>query len=159
MAIEKQKNKKTDELLRLRIDFDDEMKMSVNKIWSGGNGTQWIRKKVAGLWHEDLFYFLDEHRIKPIKEKIDMFFEFYFSTGDSGGKRQLDSSNCTMMTKIIEDSLKYDKEKNPKGILVDDTNAQCGWHSAHSIQMTLAERKLLETSYVEVSIRRHNPNL
>lgn len=157
--IEKTKTKYPDEILRLKIDFDDEMKMSVNKIWSWWNWTQWIRKKVASLWHDDLFYFLDEHRIPKIDRKVDMYFTFHFSTWDSWGKRQLDSSNCTMMTKIIEDSLKYDKTKNPKWILADDTNVQCWWHCVHSKQMTLAERKELETSYVDVSIRLHKDNL
>ena len=63
------------------------------------------------------------------------------------------------MGKMIEDSLKYDKKKNTKGMIVDDTNDKVGWFCLRSAEMTLAERKLLETSYVEVSIRTHNPNL
>lgn len=63
------------------------------------------------------------------------------------------------MGKMIEDSLKYDKKKNTKGMIVDDTNDKVGWFCLRSAEMTLAERKLLETSYVEVSIRKHNPNL
>lgn len=63
------------------------------------------------------------------------------------------------MGKMIEDALKYDSKKNKKWIIVDDTNDKVGWFCLRSAQMGLAERKLLETSYVEVSIRSHNPNL
>jgi hypothetical protein len=133
------------------------MKLSLNKVWSWGPGTQWIRKKAADLWHEDLFYFLDENKIKPIKEKVDIYFKYYFSTWDSWGKRQLDSSNCGAMSKMVEDWLRYHKTKNPKWILVDYTNAQVGWFCQHSIELGLAERKSLDSSYVEVSIRSHSP--
>lgn len=81
---------------------------------------------------------------------------FYFSTWDTWGKRQLDSSNCAAMGKMIEDALKYDKKKNPKGILVDDTNDCVWWFCLKSAEMGIAERRELETSYVDVSIRIHN---
>ena len=64
-----------------------------------------------------------------------------------------------MMAKMVEDALKYDKKKNPKWILVDDTNAQVGWVALHSIELPLKARKGLETSYVDVSIRKYNPSL
>ena len=149
-----------DELVRFRLEFDDEMKLSLNKVWSWWNGTQWVRKAAAELWHWDIERLLASSRKIPIiKEKVDIYFKYYFSTWDSWGKRQLDSSNCVTMSKMIEDSIRYHKTKNPKGILVDDTNVQVWWVNNLSYEMTLAERKLLETSYVEVSIRRHNPNL
>ena len=147
------------EILNFKIEFDDDMKLSLNKVWSWGPWTQWVRKKASDLWHEDIWYFLEEEKIKPIKEKVDIYFKFYFSTWDSGGKRQLDSSNCSAMSKMIEDWLKYDKKKNERGILVDDTNDKVGWFCIHSAEMTLEERKLLETSYVDVSIRRHNHSI
>lgn len=153
------KNTKPWEIVSFKLEFDDEMKLSLNKVWSWGPWTQWVRKASAELWHEDVWRFLEAHKIPKISEKVDFFFTFYFSTWDSGGKRQLDSSNCSAMWKMIEDALKYDKKKNTKWIIVDDTNDMVGWFSLRSAQMTLAERKLLETSYVEVSIRRHNPNL
>jgi len=153
------KNTKPWEIVSFKLEFDDEMKLSLNKVWSWGPWTQWVRKASAELWHEDIWRFLEDHRIPKIKEKVDFFFTFYFSTWNSGGKRQLDSSNCSAMGKMIEDALKYDKKKNTKWIIVDDTNDMVGWFSLKSAQMTLAERKLLETSYVEVSIRQHNPNL
>ena len=144
------------EILNFTLEFDDEMKLSLNKVWSWGPWTQWVRKKAADLWHEDLFYFLEENKIKPIKEKVDIYFKYYFSTWDSWGKRQLDSSNCGAMSKMIEDWLRYHKTKNPKWILVDDTNAQVWWFCQHSIELWLTERKALESSYVEVSIRSHS---
>lgn len=153
------KNTKPWEIVSFKLDFDDEMKLSLNKVWSWGPWTQWVRKASAELWHEDVWRFLESHKIPKINEKVDFFFTFYFSTWDSGWKRQLDSSNCSAMGKMIEDALKYDKKKNTKWIIVDDTNDMVGWFSIRSAQMSLAERKLLETSYVDVSIRRHNPNL
>lgn len=159
MEIKKLKHIKENEILRLSLDFDDDMKMSLNKVWSGWNWTQWIRKACATLWHDYLWSYLEENKIKPIKEKVDIFMDFYFSTWDSWWKRQLDSSNCSALAKIIEDSLRYHKTKNPKWILVDDTNEQVGWFCLHSVQMTLSERKALDISRVEVSIRPHNHNI
>jgi hypothetical protein len=60
---------------------------------------------------------------------------------------------------MVEDSFKYDGKKNKKGFIIDDTNDKVGWFCLRSAQMSLAERKLLETSYIEVSVRKHNPNL
>lgn len=158
MEISKMKHNREDEILKLSLEFDDDMKMSLNKVWSGGNGTQWVRKACATLWHDYLWEYLEEHKLKPIKEKVDIYLEFYFSTWDSWWKRQLDSSNCSALWKIIEDSLRFHKTKNPKWILIDDTNEQVGWFCLHSVQMSLSERKALDISRVEVSIRSHNPN-
>lgn len=140
------------EILWFRIDFDDDMKLSLNKVWSWWPWTQWVRKKAADLWHDEIWEFLEDNKIPKIKEKVDMEFEFYFSTWDSWMGRQLDSSNCAAMGKMIEDALKYDRKKNPKGIIVDDTSAFVGWFKLHSVQLSLEERKKLETSYVEVRI-------
>lgn len=157
---EKDKNKIEWEIFRFKIEFDDDMKLSLNKVWSGWPWTQWVRKAAADLWHQDIENLLENSKKVPmITEKVDIFMTFYFSTWDSGGKRQLDSSNCSAMGKMIEDSFKYDKNKNRKWFIVDDTNDKVWWFCLRSAQMTLAERKLLETSYVEVSIRSHNPNL
>jgi len=49
---------------------------------------------------------------------------------------------------MIEDWLKYDKEKNPKWILADDTNKQVGLFICHSIELSLQERKELEDNFV-----------
>jgi hypothetical protein len=160
-SLETQKLKKLypDEILRFRLIFDDDkMKLSLNKVWSGWPWTQWVRKAAADLWHEDIWYFLEDAKIPKINEKVNVFFEFYFSTW-SWGSRQLDSSNCGAMAKMVEDALKYDKKKNPKWILVDDTNAQVGWVALHSIELPLKARKELETSYVDVSIRKFKEEL
>ena len=153
---ENQKLKKVfdDEILRFRIIFDDDdMKLSLNKVWSGWPWTQWVRKKSADIWHEDLWQFFEDNKIPKIEEKINIFFEFYFSTW-SWMSRQLDSSNCSAMAKLIEDCLKYDKKKNPKWIIVDDTSKFVGWLCLHSIDLPLNERKEMESSYVDVSIRK-----
>lgn len=154
-----EKNKIPWEIVRFKLDFDDDMKLSLNKVWSWWPWTQWVRKAAADLWHEDIWYFLEENKIKKITEKVDIFLTFYFSTWDSWGKRQLDSSNCAAMGKMIEDALKYDKKKNNKWILADDTNDKVGWFCVSSAELTLWERKLLETSYVDVSIRHHNKEI
>jgi hypothetical protein len=39
-----------------------------------------VRKAAADLWHEDIWNFLEENTIPKIKEKVNIFFEFYFST-------------------------------------------------------------------------------
>jgi len=155
-------NKKTKidwEIFAFKLDFDDDMKLSLNKVWSWWPWTQWVRKAAADLWHDDVWNFLEDRKIPKIKEKVDFYFTFYFSTWDSGWKRQLDSSNCSAMGKMIEDALKYDAKKNPKWIIVDDTNDKVGWFCLRSAQMTLADRKELEISYVEVSIRQHKEDL
>lgn len=154
------KNEREDEIYRFKMDFDDDMKLSLNKVWSWWPWTQWIRKSAADLWHWDIENLLDSiPKLKIVKEKVDLFLTFYFSTWDSWGKRQLDSSNCSAIWKMIEDSFKYDAKKNPRGFIVDDTNDKVGWFCLRSAQMTLAERKELETSFVEVSIRQHKEDL
>ena len=60
------------------------------------------------------------------------------------------------MGKMIEDALKYDKKKNPKWILVDDTNDCVWWFALQSAELWIKERRELENSFVEVSIRTHN---
>lgn len=148
------KNELPDEIIRFRLEFDDAMKLSLNKVWSWGPWTQWIRKAAADLWHQDIENLLDNSKkIPKITEKVDIFMEFYFSTWDSWGKRQLDSSNCSAIGKMVEDSFKLDKKKNPKGFIHDDTNDCVGWFCMRSAELTLVERKELESSYVIVSIR------
>jgi hypothetical protein len=63
------------------------------------------------------------------------------------------------MAKMVEDALKYDKKKNAKWVLVDDTNVQVGWVALHSIELPLKERKELESSFVDVSIRKFKHQL
>jgi len=140
-------------ILKFRLDFDEDMKLSMNKVWSGWPWTQWVRKKSADLWHEDITTYLESKRIKPINEKVDFFFEFAFCTwGTWGRQRQLDSSNCSAMGKMIEDSLKYDKKKNPKWIIQDDTAFYVWWFCLKTINLSLEERQNLESSYVDVYI-------
>lgn len=150
---------KREEIVSIKLNFDDDMKLSLNKVWSGWPWTQWVRKKASDLWHEDIWYYLEDNKIKPIKEKVDIYFKFYFSTWDSWWKRQLDSSNCSAMAKMIEDWLRYHKDKNPKWILKDDTNDKVWWFCIHSVEMWLWERRSLDASYVEVSIRKHSINI
>lgn len=140
-------------IVKFRLNFDEDMKLSMNKVWSWGPWTQWVRKKAADLWHEDITTYLESKRIKPIKEKVNFFFEFAFSTwGTWWRARQLDSSNCSAMGKMVEDALKYDKKKNPKWIIQDDTSEFVGWFNLHSINLSLQERQDLDSSYVDVTI-------
>ena len=140
-------------ILKFRLNFDEDMKLSMNKVWSWWPGTQWVRKKAADLWHEDILCYLEENRIKPIREKVDFFFEFAFATWWVWWRnRQLDSSNCSAMGKMIEDALKYDRKKNPRWIITDDTSEYVWWFCLHSMNLPLEERKELDSNFVDIYI-------
>ena len=141
---------KKDAILKFTLEFDEHMKFSLNKVWAWWPGTQWVRKKAADLWHDEIWYYLEENKIKKIDEKVDFYFEFFFKT------RALDSSNCSAMGKMIEDGLKYDKNKNKKWILVDDTNSQVGKFLLESVKLDKKQKEKIEEDYVDIYIFKNN---
>lgn len=92
----------------MEIVFDNIVKISTNKIYAG---IHWrVRKTLKDNYKTLTNKILNT--IEPIEGKVDLHFDFYFK-----GKT-LDSSNCSLMAKILEDCMVE------KGILKDD-RAEC----------------------------------
>jgi len=73
-------------------------KVSTNKIYSGMHWTK--RKKLADLFHNSLI----EYRNKAVKEyPVEITYIFTFKS------KPLDTTNCTFMVKMLEDSLIINK--------------------------------------------------
>lgn len=123
-----------------RIEFDDDMKFSLNKIWAGWRGMQWVRKALANDWHYWSEKSIEEVGLKPIKGQVYILFYFKFM------KNMLDSSNVAPMAKCIEDTL------TKQGILVSDTNADVKAVLYTSIDQPTKVRKLMEHHIVDVVI-------
>jgi hypothetical protein len=60
------------------------------------------------------------------------------------------------MGKMIEDGLKYDKNKNKKWILVDDTNSQVGKFLLESVKLDKKQKEKIEEDYVDIYIFKNN---
>jgi hypothetical protein len=84
-----------------------QFKISTNKIYSGMHFRQ--RKKLKDSFFSYYKIMLMKHRVKPINTTIKLEFIFSFKT------RLLDSSNCSYMAKMFEDTLVT------TGILKDDS--------------------------------------
>ena len=83
------------------IEFNIPYKVSTNKFYSSRH---WgFRKWVKNKWFEYLsFNILHIAKLKPVpKNKYPLVFVYHFYFA----KRCLDSSNCSIMAKMIEDSL------------------------------------------------------
>lgn len=126
--------------IKLRIDIDDDMKFSLNRIWAGWPWTQWIRKAKRDLWHEIISEKVDDDGIKKIPYKIMVDYIFYFKT------RSLDCSNCSLMVKMVEDWLVE------SWILEDDTNKYIGKFSVEVPEIDTNVKKGMETDYVDIII-------
>lgn len=124
----------------LNIEFEDDSKFSLNKVWAGWRGSQWIRKNLADDWHYWTEKALEEQKIKPIKGRCILFFYFSFR------KNMLDSSNCAPMAKAIEDAM------DRYGIMPSDTNADVVGVYYQSVNKPISERKKMELNVVDVVI-------
>lgn len=140
------------EILRLRYDIPDKttakiwknikdipIKVSTNKIYSWMHWT--IRNAIAERYHnlttEDCNHFV------TIDKKVDLKMRFYFRT------HALDSSNCSFMAKMLEDSL----VKN--WLLQDDTNKFVWEFNIESVELSEKKRKEIKWHYVRIYIYEH----
>lgn len=131
----------------LKIEFEDDAKFSLNKVWAGGKGSQWLRKRLADDWHYWTEKALEEQKIKPIKGKCMLFFYFSFR------KNMLDSSNCAPMAKAIEDSM------DRYWIMPSDTNADVVGVFYQSVNKPLSVRKDMELNTVDIIIYEENDKM
>jgi hypothetical protein len=116
------------------------MKYSLNKVWSWGPGSQWLRKSKAQLWHDEVNLIIDKERIVPFKEKVNLDFKYIFRMNS------LDTSNCAVMSKLIEDALVR------KGVILWDENDKVGVITTESVNIPLVERRKLDWDSVIVTI-------
>lgn len=86
-----------DIILQFSLDLDEDLKMSLNKIWWGVHW--WVRSTFRNIWHEEMYDIAKRNEIQPINEMIHIEYEYKFKT------RYLDTSNCAVMNKAIEDWL------------------------------------------------------
>ena len=125
---------------KLRIEFEDSLKFSLNKLWQWGRAMTWIRKNMADDWHYYAEKAVDEFKTKLVKWKCFLFFYFSFR------KNMLDSSNCAPMAKMVEDTLtRY-------WVLQGDTNDTVVGVYYESVHKELKERKTMELNTVDVVI-------
>lgn len=125
---------------KLHIDFEDDAKFSLNKVWAWGKWSQWIRKALADDWHYWTEHALEEQALTPVTGKCILFFYFSFR------KNMLDSSNCAPMAKAIEDTL------TRSWILASDTNADVIWVYYQSVAKSIKTRSKMELNTVDVVI-------
>lgn len=138
-----------EEILRLKYDIPDETtvlynykqtkvnpKISTNKIYSWLHWRKrWpIAERFHNLTKQDCKEF------ETIKEKVDLRMRFYFK------KHSFDSSNCSFMAKMIEDSL----VKN--WLLTDDTNKFVWEFRVESVELTTKQKKEMTGHYVRIYI-------
>lgn len=86
-----------DILLEFTIELDEDLKMSLNRIW--GWVHWWTRSTFRNIWHEEIYALVQQNDIKPINDMIHIQYTYSFKT------RYLDTSNCAVMNKAIEDGL------------------------------------------------------
>lgn len=86
-----------DILLQFTIDLDVDLKMSLNKIWWWVHW--WVRSTFRNIWHEEIYSIVTHNDIKMIKDMVHIEYIYKFKT------RYLDTSNCAVMNKAIEDWL------------------------------------------------------
>ena len=122
-------------MIDIRLKYDIPEKVSTNKIYSWMHWTK--RKRIADIYHR---LTTEVKTLDQINEKVNIEIQFYFRT------RYLDSSNCSFMWKMIEDSL----VKN--WLLKDDTNEFVWKFTVESIRIDKKERKLIKNDYLKIII-------
>lgn len=86
-----------DIILQFSVDLDEDLKMSLNKIWWGVHW--WVRSTFRNVWHEEIYDIAKRNNFHPISDLIHIEYVYRFKT------RYLDTSNCAVMNKAIEDWL------------------------------------------------------
>jgi hypothetical protein len=125
-----------DNILTLRYDIP--IKVSTNQIYSWMHRTQ--RKRIADMYHK---LTKEVQQFETLTEKVDIEILFYFRS------RYLDSSNCSFMWKMIEDSLVKNK------LLSDDSNTYVWKFITESILLDKKERKKIEKDYLRILITKN----
>lgn len=129
---------KWDEVV-FRIDIDEDLKFSLNKVWGWCHFS--VRSRFRNNWHDVINELVDDKKIKPIKDYVVIGYKFFFKT------RYLDSSNCSAMAKMIEDWLVeawifgWDTNDYVKGIYLE------------SVKIDDKERKKMKNDYVIITIK------
>ena len=121
-----------------RIYFDDDMKLSLNKVY--GWCHWWIRSKWKCLWHEAIEELTEDWKLKKVKWRVKLEFYFYFKW------RYLDSSNCAVIAKFCEDWMVENK------IFAKDTNEIVDSILLKSCRIEPKERKLMEENFVDILV-------
>ena len=86
-----------DIILSFTVDVDSDLKMSLNKIWWW---VHWgVRSTFRNIWHEEIYAIAKKEWFKMINDLIHIEYRYEFKT------RYLDTSNCSVMNKAIEDWL------------------------------------------------------
>lgn len=120
--------------MKLIYEIPKEYKKSLNSIYAWIHWTK--RKKIADYWH--FITLADIKQLEKIDYRIDIEFNFYFKS------RMLDSSNCSFMAKMIEDSF----VKN--WLLEDDNPNYVRKVTYHTNLIEPKERKAMEWDRVEI---------
>jgi hypothetical protein len=134
---------KTNKELIIKLDIFEDMKYSLNRIWAGWNGSQWVRKAKRDLWHSIIEQVVEEEEIKPIDFPVEIYFEFWFRT------RTLDCSNCSVMVKLIEDGLVC------AWVLKDDTPQYIRHIHIKSHFLSTKEKKWIDDDFVHITIKKY----
>lgn len=127
-----------------KIEFDKDMKFSLNKVWWGCHFS--VRSKARNYWHDAIEECVKEKKIEPIDYQVEVDTIFFFKT------RYLDSSNCSAMHKMVEDWL----VKN--NIFKDDTNKYIRRISLMSALLKEDIRKKFASDFVIVRIKEFIPD-
>jgi hypothetical protein len=124
------------EFVKLKYDIPLPFKLSTNKIYSWMDWRK--RSNIADRYHrltKD-----DCNKLTKFDNKVSIDFQFYFKT------RCFDSSNCSFIWKMIEDSLVKNK------LITDDSNRYIWKVSYESIRLEWKERKEVQCDYVKIHI-------
>lgn len=126
-------------ILILKYEIPLPFKVSTNKIYSW---MHWRKRKSIADWYHRLTK-EDCEQFDTITEKMDLEFKFYFHT------RYLDSSNCSFMWKMIEDSLVKNK------LVTDDSNRYIWNVTYESVEIEKKERRKMKGDYVRIIINQN----
>ena len=121
---------------KLIIEVEDSMKFSTNELWGS-----WRKAKgYKDDWHYWTEKAIENSSLKKFKGKVILVFSYQWR------KNMVDSSNCSVMSKWIEDQMVR------CGLFEDDRNGFVVAVINRSENLTLKQRKALPTSWVEITI-------
>jgi hypothetical protein len=123
-------------MIILKYEIPRQYKVSTNQIYSW---IHWRKRKQIADWYHQLTK-KDCKEFSTLLDKVDISFKFYFRS------RYLDSSNCSFMWKMIEDSLVKNK------LIKDDSNMYIWCISYESMIISQKDRKKLNNDFVRIII-------